>query len=79
MTGDQAKPGDPTFRVLATVGVFEPGFRGGGPIKSVARIVDTVPEGIDVSLITRDRDCAPSDLYPGLSGRWIAPESSIYR
>jgi glycosyltransferase involved in cell wall biosynthesis len=72
MTGDQAKPGDPTFRVLATVGVFEPGFRGGGPIKSVARIVDTVPEGIDMSLITRDRDLGSSDPYPGLSGRWIA-------
>jgi glycosyltransferase involved in cell wall biosynthesis len=76
MTGDQAKPGDPTFRVLATVGVFEPGFRGGGPIKSVARIVDTVPEGIVVSLITRDRDLGSSDPYPGLSGRWIARDRS---
>jgi glycosyltransferase involved in cell wall biosynthesis len=72
MTGDQAKPGDPTFRVLATVGVFDPGFRGGGPIKSVARIVDTVPESIDVSLITRDRDLGSSDRYPDFSGRWIA-------
>src|SRR5664280_2388716 len=71
MTGNQTEPGDPTFRVLATVAVFEPGFRGGGPIKSVARIVDTVPEGIDVSLITRDRDLGSSDPYPGLSGRWI--------
>jgi glycosyltransferase involved in cell wall biosynthesis len=71
MTSDIAKPAHPTFRVLATVGAFEPGFRAGGPIKSVARIVDTAPEGIDVSLITRDRDLVSSDPYPGLSGRWI--------
>jgi glycosyltransferase involved in cell wall biosynthesis len=71
MTGDRAKPGDPTFRVLATVGAFEPGFRAGGPIKSVARIVDTASAGISVSLITRDRDLVSSDPYPGLSGRWI--------
>ena len=72
MRSNQSEPPQPTFRVLATVGVFEPGFRGGGPIKSVARIVDTVPEGIDVSLITRDRDHGWSHPYPGLSGRWIA-------
>jgi len=69
MRNNQTKPGDPTFRVLATVAVFEPEFRGGGPIRSIAGIVDTVPEGVDVSLITRDRDLGSSDPYPGLSGR----------
>ena len=54
-----------------TSAYFEPGFRGGGPIKSVARIIDSLSDGIDVSLITRDRDLGSSEPYPGLSGRWI--------
>ena len=30
------------LRVLATSAWFEPGFRGGGPIRSIASIVDSV-------------------------------------
>jgi glycosyltransferase involved in cell wall biosynthesis len=67
MTGD-ARP----FRVLVTCGGFEPGFRGGGPVRSIARIVDTVSEDIDLTLVTRDRDLGSADPYPGLSGRWIS-------
>jgi glycosyltransferase involved in cell wall biosynthesis len=58
-------------RVLITCGVFEPGFRGGGPVRSVAQIVDTVPEDIEVTLVTRDRDVGRSPAYPGLSGSWV--------
>jgi glycosyltransferase involved in cell wall biosynthesis len=57
--------------VLATSGGFEPGFRGGGPIRSLAHIVDTLPERVDLLLITRDRDLGCRDPYPGLSGRWV--------
>lgn len=71
MKSDEVEPMEPTFRVLATAAVFEPGFRAGGPIKSLARIVDTAPEAINISLITSDRDLGSSEPYPGLSGRWI--------
>ena len=64
------------FRVLATAGAFEPGFRAGGPVRSVARIVDTAPEPIDLTLITRDRDLGCVDPYPGLSGRWVSRSRS---
>lgn len=70
MTGELRDDSRP-FRVLATCGVFEPGFRGGGPARSVARIVDTVTEHIDLVLVTSDRDLGSSVPYPGLSGRWI--------
>lgn len=59
------------FRVLATTPFFEPGFRGGGPVKSVAGILDTCSDMTKISLITRDRDLGSSQSYPGLSGRWI--------
>ncbi|QKW13107.1 glycosyltransferase family 4 protein [Verrucosispora sp. NA02020] len=59
------------YRVVATAGVFEPGFRGGGPIRSLRYILDTLPEGIDVTLVTRDRDLRSPVSYPGLSGRLL--------
>jgi glycosyltransferase involved in cell wall biosynthesis len=57
------------FRVLATCGVFEPGFRGGGMVRAVARTVDTASERIDLAFVTMDRDLGSTDVYPG-SGRW---------
>ncbi|MFI5494853.1 glycosyltransferase family 4 protein [Actinoplanes sp. NPDC051859] len=54
-----------------TSGAFEPGFRGGGPIRSIAQIVDTVPEGVELRLVTRDRDEGATEPYPGLSGQWF--------
>jgi glycosyltransferase involved in cell wall biosynthesis len=63
---------DDHFRVLITCGTFEPGFRGGGPVRSVANIADTVSDGIDAVLVTRDRDTGNLEPYPGLSGRWAA-------
>src|ERR1700704_4589704 len=60
------------FRVLATSGGFEPGFRGGGTVRSVSAVVDTVSDGIDLWLVTRDRDLGASEPYPELSGRWVS-------
>jgi glycosyltransferase involved in cell wall biosynthesis len=57
-------------RVLVTCGTFEPGFRGGGPVRSVAHIVDTASDRIDVVLITSDRDAGGTEPYPGLTGQW---------
>jgi glycosyltransferase involved in cell wall biosynthesis len=54
-----------------TSAVFEPGFRGGGPVRSIARIVDTVSDRIGVALVTRDRDHGSPAPYEGLSGRWL--------
>jgi len=59
------------FRVLATCGVFEPGYRGGGPVRSLAHILDTAPPTVEVSLLTSDRDVGEPLPYPGLSGRWV--------
>ncbi|MBO4163443.1 glycosyltransferase family 4 protein [Micromonospora antibiotica] len=60
-----------SYRVVATAGVFEPGFRGGGPIRSLRFILDTLPGHLDVTLVTRDRDLGSSAPYPGLSGRLL--------
>jgi glycosyltransferase involved in cell wall biosynthesis len=71
MTGDVRRSELGRFRVLVTSAGFEPGFRGGGPIKSVAHIVDSVSDETDLYLVTRDRDLGSARPYPGLSGRWM--------
>ncbi|NLU78817.1 glycosyltransferase [Micromonospora sp. HNM0581] len=59
------------YRVLATCDVFEPGYRGGGPVRSLAAIVDTLPDGVELTLVTGDRDLGSVTPYPGLSSRWV--------
>jgi glycosyltransferase involved in cell wall biosynthesis len=61
-----------SFQVLVTSAGFEPGFRGGGPIRSVTAMVDTISDTTELVLITSDRDLGSSQAYAGLSGRWIA-------
>jgi glycosyltransferase involved in cell wall biosynthesis len=55
-----------------TCGYFEPGFRAGGPIRSVAQIIDTISDRVNLRLITSDRDIHSSTPYDGLSGNSIA-------
>ncbi|MEV6813682.1 glycosyltransferase [Micromonospora sp. NPDC051296] len=59
------------FRVLLTCAFFEPGFRAGGPIRSVSQLLDVVSPAIEVTMVTRDRDLGSTAAYPGLSGRWV--------
>ncbi|WP_334564151.1 glycosyltransferase [Micromonospora sp. CPCC 205561] len=59
------------FRVLVTADYFEPGYRAGGPVRSLSSMLDTVGPGIDTTLVTRDRDLGASRPYLGLSGRWV--------
>jgi glycosyltransferase involved in cell wall biosynthesis len=60
-----------TVRVFALCGSFEPGFRGGGPVRSLAHIVDTAPPHIALTLVVNDRDLGSRTPYPGLSGQRI--------
>lgn len=59
------------FRVLIASAYFEPGFRAGGPVRSVAQLLDTAPRGADVLLATQDRDLGVQEPYEGLSGQRI--------
>ena len=58
------------FRVLAAADYFEPGYRAGGAIRSVAEIINTLKPGVELTLITRDRDLGRRQPYDGLSGKW---------
>ncbi|MER7891466.1 glycosyltransferase family 4 protein [Micromonospora sp. NPDC094482] len=71
---DIAQPAESTpvrpYSVLLTCDFFEPGFRAGGPVRSVAQLLDVVSPAIKVTMVTRDRDLGSTEAYPGLSGRW---------
>lgn len=58
-------------RVLAFTGAFLPGYKAGGPIKSMVQMLDNLPESVNVTLVTADRDLGKSLPYPGLSGRVV--------
>lgn len=73
MTGRTPTPGSESNRrrVLAFSGTFVPGYKGGGPVKSMVHILDNLPETIQVTLATSDRDMGDSEPYPNLSGRLV--------
>ncbi|GAB3803372.1 glycosyltransferase [Micromonospora zhanjiangensis] len=50
---------------------FEPGFRAGGPIRSMVGLLEAISDRVDLSLVTRDRDIGSSEPYPVRSGQWI--------
>lgn len=66
-------------RVLVTCPTFEPGFRGGGPVRSISQIVDGAPSELDLILVTADRDLGSRVPYPSLSGCWVPRgQTSVY-
>lgn len=58
------------FHVLVTAGYFAPGWRAGGPVRSISEVLALASDDIETSMLTRDRDLGCRDPYPGLSGRW---------
>jgi glycosyltransferase involved in cell wall biosynthesis len=40
-------------------------------VRSVAQVMDSAPRGLELLLVTRDRDLGSDEPYPGLSGRWV--------
>src|SRR5262245_37382162 len=53
-------------RIAAVVEHYLPGFRAGGPMQSVAALVQQLGHEIEFYVITRDRDEGDRAAYPGL-------------
>lgn len=67
-TRDRAGSTHSGSTVLAFLDAFEPGFKAGGPIRSMAATLDGLGPETRVLLVTRDRDLGDTAPYPGLSG-----------
>jgi glycosyltransferase involved in cell wall biosynthesis len=59
------------MKVLALTAYYLPGFKAGGPVRSVANLVDRLGDEIDFRIITADRDLGDPAPYSGISvGSW---------
>ena len=52
--------------ILCFVGYYLPGFLSGGPIRTIANLVDHLSDEFDIRIITRDRDFSSSVPYQNI-------------
>ena len=62
-------------RILCFASYFIPGFRAGGPIRSLQRIINGLHDDFDFRVVSRDRDLAASEPYSDVAcDRWSEAE-----
>ena len=54
------------LRVLAFTEYFLPGFRAGGPVRTLANLARLVEGDVELTVVTRDRDFQDVEPYPGV-------------
>lgn len=58
-------------RILVCVPRYLPGFKSGGPIRSISNMVANLSPHYDFRVVTRDRDATDTVSFPGVSpGKW---------
>jgi glycosyltransferase involved in cell wall biosynthesis len=63
-------------KVLVFIDWFLPAFKAGGPIQSVANLIDHLGSEISISIVTSDRDLGDAIPLPGIElNKWIAKEN----
>lgn len=55
------------LRVLAMIDWYLPGFKGGGPIRSLANMVTALRGDFDFRVVTSDSDYGDREAYPGIT------------
>lgn len=55
------------FKILIFSTFYLPGFKGGGPIRTVANMLDKLGDDIQFSLVTADRDLGEVSAYAGVT------------
>ena len=59
-------------KILVFVDWYLPGYKAGGPIRSVANIVNSLSDELDFSIVTRNTDYLETSPYHGIeSNKWI--------
>jgi len=58
-------------RVLTTIGSYLPGYKAGGPIRSVANLIDALGDDFEFYVVTSDRDLGEDKPYDNVAmGSW---------
>ena len=58
-------------KILIVIGCYLPGYKAGGPIRSIANMIELLGDEFKFSVITADRDLGENEPYPGIQpGLW---------
>ncbi len=56
---------------LTFIECYLPGFRFGGPVRTISNMAEHLSADVDFKIVTRDRDLGEKEPYPGIiPGRW---------
>jgi glycosyltransferase involved in cell wall biosynthesis len=65
------------MRLMALVDYYLPGFKGGGPVRSVSRLIERLAGDAECFVVTRDRDLGDAQPYAGIPrARWLPLRSA---
>jgi glycosyltransferase involved in cell wall biosynthesis len=53
--------------ILCFVAYYLPGYRSGGPVRTIANFVDHLGDEFDIRIVTRDRDALDTEPYPDVA------------
>jgi len=54
----------PNLKILTSVGYYLPGYKSGGPIRTLANMVDRLGDEFEFRIVTADRDSGDEKPYP---------------
>lgn len=58
-------------KILLVIDYYLPGYKAGGPVRSIANLVEQLGDEFQFSILTSDRDLGDSQPYPNIkSGSW---------
>ncbi len=59
------------MKILVVLDYYLPGYKGGGPIRTIANMVEWLGNDFDFYILTSDRDLGDTQPYPGIEyGTW---------
>lgn len=68
---------DPKKRILVFISFYLPGFKAGGPIKTIQSMVSQLSGDLEFLIVTRDRDLGDSERYSSIKlSDWLELDSA---
>jgi glycosyltransferase involved in cell wall biosynthesis len=54
-------------RILCLLAFYLPGYKSGGPVRTIANMVDRLGDDLEFNIVTSDRDYQDAEPYPGVA------------
>ena len=68
------------IRILVLIDYYLPGYKAGGPIRTLTNMIDSLQDEYEFLVVTRDRDLGDKQAYPNIKTNvWVTEDAtSIY-